>query len=156
MIEKFLSFLFRRKTKMRIGKGSIISNVTCGENCRFDPYCRFIGVPKITIGDNFYANANCHVLGEINIGDDVQFGPKVIIWARDHKYEKNKLIRKQPYNSKKITIGNDVWIGAGVIILKGVSIGNGAVIGAGSVVTKDVDPYSVVAGNPAIKIKERI
>ena len=54
-----------------------------------------------------------------------------------------------------ITIGNDVWIGYGAIILSGVSIGDGAVIGAGSLVTKDVAPYAIVAGNPAKLIKYR-
>ncbi|MEO8568568.1 MAG: CatB-related O-acetyltransferase [Ginsengibacter sp.] len=54
-----------------------------------------------------------------------------------------------------ISIGNDVWLGAHVIVLSGVTIGNGAVIGAGSVVTKNVDPYSIVAGVPARYIKSR-
>ena len=52
-------------------------------------------------------------------------------------------------------IGNDVWVGANVTILKGVSIGNGAIIGAGSVVTKDVEPFSIVVGTPAKHIKYR-
>lgn len=55
----------------------------------------------------------------------------------------------------QVVIGNDVWIGAYVLILGGVTIGNGAVIGAGSVVTKDVEPYAVVGGNPAFQIKKR-
>jgi acetyltransferase-like isoleucine patch superfamily enzyme len=59
----------------------------------------------------------------------------------------------QIYNSTKI--GNDVWIGANVVIIGGVTVGDGAVIGAGSVVTKDVEPYSIVAGNPAKLIRKR-
>lgn len=54
-----------------------------------------------------------------------------------------------------VTIGNDVWIGHNAIIMPGVSIGNGAVVGAGAVVTKDVEPYSIVVGVPAKKIKSR-
>lgn len=54
-----------------------------------------------------------------------------------------------------VHIGNDVWIGAGVIILPGLSIGDGSVVGAGSVVTKDVAPFSIVAGNPAREIRKR-
>jgi phosphonate metabolism protein (transferase hexapeptide repeat family) len=57
--------------------------------------------------------------------------------------------------SNRVTIGHDVWIGHGAIVMKGVHIGTGAVIGSGSVVTKDVEPYSVVAGVPAKPIKAR-
>ena len=57
--------------------------------------------------------------------------------------------------STKVVIGNDVWIGAGAIILNGVNIGSGCVIGAGSIVTKSIEPYSVVVGNPANQIKKR-
>lgn len=57
--------------------------------------------------------------------------------------------------STAVKIGNDVWFGAGAIVLKGVNIGNGAVIGAGAVVTKDVPPYAIVAGNPARVLKLR-
>jgi acetyltransferase-like isoleucine patch superfamily enzyme len=63
---------------------------------------------------------------------------------------------EKPIPSKKgIIIENDVWIGTNVTILSGVTIGNGAVVGAGSVVTKNIEPYSVVAGNPAKKVKSR-
>ncbi|MCH5245824.1 MAG: antibiotic acetyltransferase [Muribaculaceae bacterium] len=62
---------------------------------------------------------------------------------------------KPVVNVKVTTIGNDVWIGNGAIILNGVTIGDGAVIGAGAVVTKDVEPYTVVAGIPAKVIKKR-
>ena len=53
-------------------------------------------------------------------------------------------------------IGNDIWIGARVTILPGVHVGDGSIIGAGAVVTKDVEPYSIVAGNPAKKIGSRL
>jgi acetyltransferase-like isoleucine patch superfamily enzyme len=56
---------------------------------------------------------------------------------------------KGPEFAKPITVGSDTWVGGGAIILPGVSIGNNCVVGAGSVVTKDVAPYTVVAGNPA-------
>ena len=60
-----------------------------------------------------------------------------------------------PSTNGNINIGNDVWIGYGVTILSGVTVGDGAVIGAKSVVTKDVDPYTIVAGNPANIIRKR-
>jgi acetyltransferase-like isoleucine patch superfamily enzyme len=56
---------------------------------------------------------------------------------------------------KKTIIGNDVWIGNKAIILQGVTIGNGAVVGAGAVVTKDVPPYAIVVGNPAVILRKR-
>ena len=85
-------------------------------------------------------------------------GPDVIIFSRNHNFkEKHKLIHEQGYTGQcTVIIEDDVWIGARVIILPGKIIGKGAVIGAGSVVTKDVAPYSVVAGNPARKISNRI
>jgi acetyltransferase-like isoleucine patch superfamily enzyme len=61
----------------------------------------------------------------------------------------------QPVSKGDVIIGNDVWIGYRAILLSGVNIGDGAVVGAGAVVTKDVEPYSVVAGNPARLIGKR-
>ncbi len=74
------------------------------------------------------------------------------------EYKQNIRNAVQKINSKKppiLIIGNDVWIGARATILSGVTIGDGAVIGAGSVVTKNVEPYSIVAGNPAKLIRKR-
>jgi phosphonate metabolism protein (transferase hexapeptide repeat family) len=70
----------------------------------------------------------------------------------DAKIDKGFRARRQ---NLRVTIGNDVWIGHGVIVLPGVSIGHGAVVAAGAVVTKDVEPYAVVAGVPAKRIKWR-
>ena len=58
-----------------------------------------------------------------------------------------------PNKERRITIGNDVWLGAGVIVLPGITIGECSVIGAGAVVTKDIPPYSIAVGNPARVIK---
>jgi len=66
-----------------------------------------------------------------------------------------KKIKGHPKTKGDVIIGNDVWIGYGAIILSGVKIGDGAVIGAGSIVTKDVLPYTIVAGNPAKIIRKR-
>ncbi len=74
----------------------------------------------------------------------------------------HKLILKQgdrdfnPTRRVGITVGNDVWIGRGALIMPGVSIGDGAIVGGGSVVTKDVAPFSVVAGNPARFVRHRV
>ena len=151
---------FAKKITLR-KKGVVIHN-----NCTFlgvkflgraliDPYCRLKGDPEIIIGNNFYMNAGCHILGEIQIGDNVQIGPKTVIWGRDHGISKGELIRNQPHVKKPIVIGNDVWIGANVTVLKGVNIGDGAVIGAGSIVTKDIPEYAIAVGNPAKVIRYR-
>ena len=120
-----------------------------------EPYCRIFGDPEIVIGNNFYLNSGCHILGNIIIGDDVQIGPKTVIWGRDHCISRDKLIREQAHIKSDINIGSDVWIGANATILKGVTIGKGAVIGAGSVVTKNIPTYAIAVGNPCKIIKYR-
>lgn len=111
--------------------------------------CRLIGDPQIVVGSHFYANVDCHFLGQITIGDDVSVGPKTVIWGRDHRFSRDKLIRQQGHVRRPIRIGDDVWIAAHCTVLKGVEIGRGAVIGAGSVVTGDIPPYAIAVGNPA-------
>ena len=93
---------------------------------------------RIQIGSNCMLAAFCHVL-------DV-----------DHEFADPGLpIPAQGLRVKPVIIGNDVWVGAGCFILRGVTIGDGAVVGANSVVTGDVPPYSVVAGSPARIVKSR-
>lgn len=82
-------------------------------------------------------------------------GPGVIIYSREHGIDLNDSIRNQPKISEKIIIGDDVWIAAGAIILKGIKIGKGAVVSAGSIVNRDVPKNAIVAGNPARIIKYR-
>lgn len=150
--------LQRRKLKKQgviLRKNAEVIRVNFLGNALIEPFTKLKGDPLITCGKNFYINAHCHVLGEVKFGDNVLIGPKVIIWGRDHGIKKDQLINRQEYTRSPIVIGNDVWIGASVIILKGVTIGDGAVIAAGSVVTKDVEPYAIVAGNPARLIKYR-
>lgn len=144
--------LFKR---IRIGSNCYIKNVEFKGRAIIEANCRISGNPKIIIGKNFYMNAGCHFLGEIEIGDDVQIGPQTIIWSRDHELKRDNLINRQGHFSAPIKIGNDAWIGAHTTILKGVTIGEGAVIAAGSVVTKSTVPYSISAGVPAKQIGER-
>lgn len=149
------------KKKLLKRKGVVIHNNTVFSGVEFlgkaliEPYCRISGDPRILFGDNFYMNAGCHILGNIRFGRDVMVGPKVVIWGRDHGMELTLPMKEQNHNKGDINIGDDVWIGAGVIILKGVEVGNGAVIGAGSVVTKDIPEFAICVGNPAKVIKFR-
>jgi acetyltransferase-like isoleucine patch superfamily enzyme len=154
-IRLFVKRLLLRRKGVVINNNCTFSGVIFTGRAQIEPYCRLKGDPEITIGNNFYMNAGCHILGEIMIGNDVQIGPKTVIWGRDHGINRGELIRKQLRDKRPIKVGNDVWIGANVTVLKGVSIGDGAIIGAGSVVTRDIPEYAIVAGNPAKVIKYR-
>ena len=127
-------------------------NVTIWDHVQID------SPSKLKIGNNVSVNRGCilHAGGEIEIGNDVLIGPAVIIYSQNHSYrDLSKKIINQGYNTKKVNIGSNGWIAANAIILPGVTIGEGAVVAAGSVVTKDVDPNTIVGGNPAIFIKNR-
>jgi acetyltransferase-like isoleucine patch superfamily enzyme len=98
-----------------------------------------------TIGHHTFIFAST----SIDIGSDCLIAPFCYLVDSNHGFRRSALIREQPMTASPIRIGNDVWLGAGVTVLKGVSIGDGAVIAAGSVVNADVEPYTIVAGNPA-------
>lgn len=107
---------------------------------------------NITLGAGTYMNFGCCILdcNKVTIGARVLFGPNVQVYAATHPLEGSiRQGTKGPELALPITIGNDVWIGGGAIILPGITIGEHSVVGAGAVVTKDVAPYTVVAGNPA-------
>lgn len=114
---------------------------------------------SLKIGNNVGINHYCFigVRGDIEIGNDVIFGPRVNIFSENHNYDRTDIaIKHQGVTKDKTIIGNDVWIGANVSIMSGVTIGNGCIIAAGAVVTKDIPSYSIVGGVPAKIIKNRI
>lgn len=113
---------------------------------------------SLEIGDNVGINHYCYigVRGNIKIGDNVIFGPRVSVFSENHNSDRFDIpIKDQGETRDNTTIGNDVWIGANAIILSGVVVGNGAIIAAGAVVSKDVPPMAIVAGVPANIIKYR-
>ena len=112
---------------------------------------------KLSIGNNSGIGINAKIHGECKIGDDVMMGPNCTIYTRNHQFNNLDVpMNRQGFTKdKKVIIGNDVWIGGNVIILPGVSIGDHSIVGAGSVVTKNVQEWSIVAGNPAKIIKHR-
>lgn len=94
--------------------------------------------------------------GGVSIGDRTLVGYRTQILSSNHNVPSNKnRIFDAGHTSAKVEIGSDVWIGASCIILPGVNIGEGAIVAAGSVVTKNVPPFTYVAGVPARVIKER-
>ncbi len=115
---------------------------------------------NVCIGDYSFINGGRVVAGKnstITIGKNCLISYNVHIRTVAHRYkDKNKLIKNQGYDEDNIVIGNDVWIGYGVQIMSGITIADGAVIASGSIVTKDVEPYSVVAGIPAKMISKRV
>ncbi|MBB6405425.1 sugar O-acetyltransferase [Arthrobacter sp. AZCC_0090] len=109
----------------------------------------------ITVGARTFINYNLTALdvAPITIGEDCQIGPNVQLLTPTHPVEpqprRDRLEAAQP-----ITIGDNVWLGGGAIVLPGVSIGDNSVIGAGAVVTKDIPANSLAVGNPARVIRE--
>jgi acetyltransferase-like isoleucine patch superfamily enzyme len=124
--------------------------------------CNFSG--KIKIGYATTLGVNNFIHGNISIGKYCQFGADVAIHTTNHpihylsSYINKNLFSgelKKLKENKETFIGNDVWIGHNALIIGGVTIGNGAIIAAGTVVTKNVEPYSIVAGVPSKVLKKR-
>ena len=109
---------------------------------------------KISIGNRVFINFNCTLLdgGRITISDDVLIAPNVQILTVNHPLTPQERLQKTNL-IQDVFIGNNVWIGAGTIILPGVIISDNVVVGAGSVVTKDLDEGCLYVGNPAKKIR---
>jgi virginiamycin A acetyltransferase len=139
-----------------------IQNVTFGGRNAVPDRCNFSG--KVSIGYATTLGYNNVLSGMITIGNYCQLGADVALHATNHPmaymttYINQNLFQgdlKQFKEENNITIGHDVWIGHGVIIVGNVTVGNGAILAAGSVVTKDVAAYTIVAGVPAKIVKNR-
>lgn len=104
---------------------------------------------NIEVGENFYANYNCTILdvGHVKIGKNAMFAPNVSIFTAGHPVHPDSRNSGYEYGIP-VTIGDNVWLGGGVIVTPGVTIGNNVVIGAGSVVTKDIPDNVIAVGNP--------
>ena len=109
---------------------------------------------NIHVGENFYAGFNCTILdmAEVRIGDNCLIGPNVGIYTAGHHL--HPADRHKTGFAKPIIIGHNVWIGGHSVIVGGVTIGNNSIIAAGSVVVKNVPENTMVAGNPAKKLKD--
>ena len=109
---------------------------------------------KVIIGDNVSLNYGAMIVSHemIEIGDNCQIAPNVMIYDHDHDYKDKNGINSMKYVSKPIIIGKNVWIGANVVILKGSIIGDNCVIGAGCIVKGVFDSDSLIINNSAKKI----
>ena len=136
----------RRILRDLFGKG--------GESVWMQPpfYCDY--GTNIELGERVFFNFNCIVLDvcTVKIGDFSLFGPAVQIYTPMHPFNAEQ--RRREEFGKPVTIGEDVWVGGGAIILPGVTIGSRSVIGAGSIVTRDVPDDVFAAGNPCRVIRE--
>ncbi|MDD3062602.1 MAG: acyltransferase [Massilibacteroides sp.] len=150
-LNRFFSFLYKHLM------------ISCGCNVRFSSITSDFTYRNISIGNDVYIGPRALFVAtdsKIHIGNKVIFGPRVTIIGGNHRVSDVgrymfDVKEKLPEDDKDIYINDDVWVGTNVTILKGVTIGRGAVVAAGALVVKDVDPYSVVGGVPAKKIKDR-
>lgn len=127
---------------------------SCGEGVIVNQPFRCDYGENIHIGDRVLTNFNMTILdeAEVRIGNNVFIGPNVSIYTACHALEAEERNTGDEW-ALPVTICDNVWICGSVTIVPGVAIGEGAVIAAGAVVTKDVEPYTLVGGNPAKKIK---
>lgn len=133
-----------------------------GKNVTFYPLTSFFSYKTIELGNDVFIGPRAYFssIKKISIGNKVMFGPNVTIIGGDHNTSEIGKYMFDVENKKEsddipVKIGNDVWVGTRVTILKGVEIGDGAIIAAGSLVLKNVEPYSIYGGVPAKKLKMR-
>lgn len=159
----------KRYPTVQFGSGSVAD-----DTCSFQGRVNIAANVKLRgclVGANTYISANSQLIN-CDIGSYCSIGANVLAGLGTHPVKKfvsthpsfysprncspvTHVTEQKFVDTQRITIGNDVWIGAGVILLDGVSIGDGAIIAAGAVVTADVQPYTIVGGVPAKEIRKR-
>ncbi|HFQ5034198.1 TPA: CatB-related O-acetyltransferase [Vibrio vulnificus] len=162
MKEVIKNYYIGLKYKCKVDLTARVSlNLKVGEGTVVEKQCL---ISNSHIGVYSYIGNESRIFGT-DIGNFSSIGPRVIIGENEHlmnkittsNYLHSEFARKEytTTNSRRTSIGSDVWIGAGAFIKKGINIGHGSVVGAYSVVTKDVPPYAIVCGIPANIIKFR-
>jgi virginiamycin A acetyltransferase len=139
------------------------TNTYIGANCVIDDFVKIKhvgGQGDIKIGQHVYINSGTVIYSGngIDIGDNVLIGPNCSFVPVNHNFKDTHIpIRLQGFAPSKggIIIENDVWLGAGVVVLDGTKIGEGSVIGANSLVSSDIPPYSIAVGNPCKIVGKR-
>jgi acetyltransferase-like isoleucine patch superfamily enzyme len=171
MISEFIRKFVYGFQGMKIGMGTIIPaieitwphQVSLGKNCLLEKgiYFKYDGLwkkePSIIIEDEVFIGANCefNISGEIRVGKRTMIASGCKFIDHNHGMALNEPMNFQQQTTVPIYIKEEVWLGANVIVLKGVTIGKGAIVAAGSVVTKNIGAYDIYGGVPAKFIKKR-
>ena len=161
-----MKFSFRQKLFASFRKLFFLTinrNLKIGKNVYIGRNCTISSIYNLRIGNNIYIGKNVTIEVEGSIGDSTVIANSVgIIGRYDHQVKDTKhkafdaaVVRENKKLSVPIHIGEGCFIGYGAIILSGVIVGNNSVVAAGSLVTKNIEPYSIVAGNPAKLIGKR-
>lgn len=127
-----------------------------GENCYIEPpFHANFGGHHVHFGTGVYANFNLTLVDDthIYVGDYTMFGPNVVLATAGHPITPELRKRGYQYNAP-IHIGNNCWLGTGVLVMPGITIGDNVIIGAGSVVTKDISSNVIAVGNPCHILRE--
>jgi acetyltransferase-like isoleucine patch superfamily enzyme len=135
--------------------------IAIGPGTRVAPNVSFRYAERIQIGPECHIGERCYLwagatTGEIVLGERVSLAPQVFITASDYRFVAGQPFREQPRNERPVRIGDDVWLGTGVVVTAGVSIGDGCIVGAGAVVTRDLPPNSIAVGVPARVVAARM
>lgn len=111
----------------------------------------------VSLGDRSGIGVDADIHGPVTIGNDVMMGPRCTILTRNHHIEDvTRPMSVQGFGEyQPVVIEDDVWIGANVTIMPGVTVGTGSVLAAGAVVVRDVPPYAIVGGVPAVVLRYR-
>lgn len=123
-----------------------------------DVYLKLVtATARLEVGDFTFIGRGCEfdVAQSVAIGAHSLIAPNVFITDHTHNHARGRLLDEQGIRAAPVTIGSDVWIGTGAVILAGVGLGDGAIVGAGAVVTRDVAPNTIVGGIPARVLGER-
>ncbi|MEO8798928.1 MAG: sugar O-acetyltransferase [Polyangiaceae bacterium] len=148
LVERFNRASVDHATERSFILHELLGSIGEGTEIRAPFYCDY--GTHLKIGARTFANYGLVALdvASITIGDDVQIGPNVQLLTPTHPVEPNA--RRAKFEAAKpIVIGNNVWLGGGVIVCPGVSVGEDSVVGAGAVITHDLPARVVAVGNPA-------
>lgn len=152
MIVHYILKILKSLEYKNLRKRLLSSFSSYGLNFRFHPKSIFTAPQEMSFGDDVFINIGAHFSGEICVGNDVMFGPRVTAFAHDHYYAVcgKKLVDIESIrHTQRIKIGNHCWIGANATILAGTVLGQGCVVAAGTTIKGQYPPYTMVAGSPA-------